>query len=151
METQLSTLRTSGDRQETAETSLARATAFDTADMLLISDNLPPIDRGHQAWMFCLSASVLEMLIWGYGFSFGVFQDWYTSNPPFNTQSPIAVSAIGASALGIQYFEGLGMMLLIQSRPHWMRKIMWGCLGLCTLCLLSSSFATRVFVGTYVH
>ena len=143
METELSTVGTSGYPQEPVEASANHETVLDTADTLLVPDNLPPIDRGRQAWMFCLSASVLEMLIWGYGFSFGVFQDWYTSNPPFNTQSPIAVSAIGASALGIQYFEGLGLMALIQTRPQWMRKIMWGCLGLCTACLLLSSLATK--------
>ena len=112
-----------------------------TAEM---PDNLPPMDRGWQAWKFCISASMLETLIWGYGFSFGVFQDWYTSNPPFQSQSPVAVSAIGASALGIQYFEGLGLMALLQTRPQWMRIIMWTCLVVCTLCLLFSSFATKV-------
>ena len=114
-------------------------------------DNLPPMDRGWQAWKFCFSASVLEMLIWGFGFSFGVFQDWYTSHPPFDSQSPIAVSAIGASALGIQYFEGLGLMILIQTRPQWMKRIMWTCLGVCTLCLLISSFATKVLSTIFVN
>jgi H+/Cl- antiporter ClcA len=117
---------------------------LDTGTIPLIPDNLPQIDGGRQAWIFCLSASMLEMLVWGYGFSFGVFQDWYTSHPPFQTQFPIAISAIGASALGIQYFEGLGLMALIQTRPQWMRRIMWLCLGICTACLLLSSFATQV-------
>jgi hypothetical protein len=121
----------------------------DVAETSSTPDNLPPTDRGRQAWMFCLSASVLEMLIWGYGFSFGVFQDWYTPNPPFSTQSPVAVSAIGASALGIQYFEGLGLMALIQTRPEWIRRIMWGCLGICTTCLLLSSFANQVIISGY--
>jgi hypothetical protein len=97
--------------------------------------------------MICLCACVLELLIWGYGFSFGVFQDWYTSNPPFNNASPIAVSAIGASALGVQYFEGVGLMALIQARLQWMRKIMWKCLGVCSACLLLSSFATKVLTS----
>src|SRR5277367_217366 len=144
METELSTLETSENNQVRLDPSSTHEVPSDMADVSLIPDNLPPIDRGYQAWMFCLCACVLEILIWGYGFSFGVFQDWYTSNPPFNTQSPIAVSAIGASALGIQYFEGLGLMALIQTRPQWMRRTMWACLGICTSCLLLSSFATKV-------
>src|SRR5271156_3079340 len=127
MEPELSTLETSDNSQVRVDPSSTHE-MLGMADISLIPDNLPPIDRGYQAWMFCLCACVLEILIWGYGFSFGVFQDWYTSNPPFNTQSPIAVSAIGASALGIQYFEGAGLMALIQARPQWMRTIMWGCL-----------------------
>jgi len=134
MDTELATLETS-DNVHGLDLPSTHEMPFDRTDASLIPDNLPPMDRGRQAWMFCLCACVLEMLIWGYGFSFGVFQDWYTSNPPFNTASPIAVSAIGASALGI--------MALIQTRPQWMRKIMWGCLGLCSACLLLSSLRQR--------
>jgi hypothetical protein len=94
--------------------------------------------------MFCISACVLELLIWGFGFSFGVFQSWYTSNPPFDTQSPVAVTAVGASALGVQYFEGLVLMALLQMRPELMRTIMWVCLLGCSLCFLISSFTTQV-------
>jgi hypothetical protein len=113
-------------------------------DAALIPENLPPMDRGRGAWMFCISACVLELLIWGFGFSFGVFQSWYTSNPPFDTQSPVAVTAVGASALGVQYFEGLLLMALLQMRPEWMRTIMWGCLVGCALCFVISSFTTQV-------
>jgi hypothetical protein len=144
MDTELATLGTSDNAHDGLDPPSTHEAPFDTTDTSLIPDNLPPMDRGRQAWMFCLCACVLEMLIWGYGFSFGVFQDWYTSNSPFNTASPIAVSAIGASALGVQYFEGVGLMALIQARPQWMRKIMWGCLGICSACLLLSSFATKV-------
>lgn len=114
-------------------------------DPASIPPNLPPIDYGRQAWLFCISASALEMLVWGSGFSFGVFQAYYTSHPPFSSQSPIAISAIGASGLGIQYFEGLALMALIQTRPEWMRGVMWACLGLCTACLGVSSFCTKVW------
>lgn len=144
MTTKLSNLDTTGQRLSQAPHGNHESVPDDMGTGPLIPDNLPPIDRGKQAWIFCLSASILEMLVWGYGFSFGVFQDWYTSHPPFQNQSPIAISAIGASALGIQYFEGLGLMALIQTRPQWMRRIMWLCLGVCSGCLLLSSFATQV-------
>jgi hypothetical protein len=144
MTSELSNLSTTGRILSQATHGNPESIPNDTGTVPLIPDNLPPIDGGRQAWLFCLSASMLEMLVWGYGFSFGVFQDWYTSHPPFETQSPIAISAIGASALGIQYFEGLGLMALIQTRPQWMRRIMWLCLAICSGCLLLSSFATQV-------
>jgi hypothetical protein len=140
MTTELSNLDSSGRDQPLSP----RNNVSDAPEVPLIPESLPPVDRGRRAWTFCIAASVLEMLVWGYGFSFGIFQDWYTSHPPFQDQSPIAISAIGASALGIQYFEGLGFMALIQARPEWIRKIMWCCLGLCTAFLLLSSFSTKV-------
>jgi hypothetical protein len=113
MEAELSTFNASTER-------IATNPQNDAADTNpQIPDNLPPMDRGRQAWTFCISASVLELLVWGYGFSFGVFQDWYTSHPPFQGQSPIAISAIGATILGIPYFEGVGLMAIIQRRPEW--------------------------------
>ena len=144
MTTELSSLDTRGRTTLPSPSEHHVSIPSDPTSLPLIPDNLPPIDHGHQAWLFCISASTLEMLVWGYGFSFGVFQDWYTSHPPLQSQSPIAISAIGASALGIQYFEGLGLMALIQTRPEWMRRIMWGCLGICTACLGVSSFCTQV-------
>lgn len=140
MELELSTPETGSSRHQPS----SENASDQNIDVVLVPDNLPPMDKGSQAWLFCLSASVLEMIIWGYGFSFGVFQDWYTSHPPFESQSPIAISAIGATALGIQYFEGVGLMVLIQTRPQWMRPTMWICLGICTACLLLSSFASKV-------
>ena len=29
---------------------------------------LPPVDRGMRAWMFCFSAFILEMMVWGFSF-----------------------------------------------------------------------------------
>jgi hypothetical protein len=139
MATELTTFE--GSASEPMSPSAPQNGGVDTA---LIPENLPPMDRGRGAWMFCISACVLELLIWGFGFSFGVFQSWYTSNPPFDTQSPVAVTAVGASALGVQYFEGLLLMAMLQMRPEWMRTIMWGCLVGCTMCFLVSSFTTQV-------
>lgn len=31
---------------------------------------LPPVDGGHQAWLFCFASFILEMLVWGFGFRY---------------------------------------------------------------------------------
>ena len=34
----------------------------------LNAQQLPPVDGGMQAWMFCAASFVLETLVWGFGF-----------------------------------------------------------------------------------
>ena len=35
---------------------------------------LPQVDRGWHAWLFLVNAFVLETMIWGYSFTFGIVQ-----------------------------------------------------------------------------
>lgn len=35
---------------------------------------LPPVDKGWAAWLFVLNGFLLEMIIWGYSFTFGIIQ-----------------------------------------------------------------------------
>ncbi|CAL1714316.1 unnamed protein product [Somion occarium] len=92
---------------------------------LINVQSLPPIDRGRKAWTFCCCAFLLEAIVWGFGFSYGIFQDYYTSHPPFNKQSPIAIAAVGTTALAIQYGEGLFLSLFLQRYPDLLKTTMW--------------------------
>ena len=68
------------------------------------SFSLPPVDSGRPAWSFLAGAFFIEALVWGFPFSFGVFQDYYSRTPPFDSphqKSRIAI--IGTTALGIMY------------------------------------------------
>lgn len=51
--------------------------------------NIPPPDRGRAAYLFLLSCFGIESLVWGFAFSFGIFQEHYTT--AFPGQSNIAV------------------------------------------------------------
>ncbi|EEB97769.1 hypothetical protein MPER_02843, partial [Moniliophthora perniciosa FA553] len=35
--------------------------------------SLPPVDGGTHAWLFLLSAFVIEAIVWGFPSSFGIF------------------------------------------------------------------------------
>lgn len=59
--------------------------------------SLPPVDGGKQAWLFLAACFAIEMLVWGFPFSFGVFQNYYSTNEPFAGQPNIAV--IGTCAM----------------------------------------------------
>lgn len=60
--------------------------------------SLPPVDGGKDAWLVLAGSFIVEALIWGFPFSFGVFQEYYASHKPFSDeQSGIAI--IGSSAM----------------------------------------------------
>ncbi|PGH00982.1 hypothetical protein AJ79_08046 [Helicocarpus griseus UAMH5409] len=63
---------------------------------------LPPIDSGKDAWLFLAACFFMEALVWGFAFTYGVFQA-YTSNDLFKDSRNIAV--IGTCAMGIMYLD----------------------------------------------
>ncbi|KAI0072295.1 MFS general substrate transporter [Panus rudis PR-1116 ss-1] len=144
-------LMTTGYEQNTAQSSAmtSRAQSVQAPEEsnanLIHEQSLPPIDEGWRAWTFCFSAFALESIVWGFGFTYGIFQDYYTSHPPFNKSSPIAISAVGTTALAVQYGEGVLLALLLNRYPDYMRMSMWFGLCLSTLCLFLSSFAQEVW------
>ncbi|KAH8100533.1 MFS general substrate transporter [Cristinia sonorae] len=106
---------------------------------------LEPVDRGRKAWTFCFCAFVLETIVWGFGFSYGIFQTYYTSHPPFNTASPVAIAAVGTTALALQYGEGLILSLFFGRYPDKLKQVMWAGLVVSTLSLFLSSFVSTVW------
>ncbi|KAJ9154886.1 MFS general substrate transporter [Pleurostoma richardsiae] len=104
--------------------------------------SLPPVDRGKDAYLFLLACFMMEALVWGFPFSFGVFQDYYSNHPPFAGSSNIAV--IGTCAMGIMYLDGTLVLAIIRKYP---RRARWApFVGLFIMCLAlaMSSFSTTV-------
>jgi hypothetical protein len=58
---------------------------------------LPPPDGGKDAWLFLAACFTLEALIWGFPFTYGIFQDHYSKHPPFAGDPNVAV--IGTCAM----------------------------------------------------
>ncbi|OHE95657.1 major facilitator superfamily transporter [Colletotrichum orchidophilum] len=104
--------------------------------------SLPPVDGGKQAWLFLAACFAVEMLVWGFPFAFGVFQNYYSTNPPFAGQPNIAV--IGTCAMGIMYLGGPIQIALLRLYPRQSRYA--PILGLLIMCfaLAMSSFSTTV-------
>jgi hypothetical protein len=59
--------------------------------------SLPPVDHGKDAYLFLAACFVVEALVWGFPFSFGVFHNYYSTHPPFAGSSSIAI--IGTCAM----------------------------------------------------
>ncbi|KAI0042846.1 MFS general substrate transporter [Auriscalpium vulgare] len=106
---------------------------------------LAPVDGGVQAWTFVFCSFILNGLVWGFPNSYGVFQQWYLSNPPFEGTSEAMINTIGTVGLGIQYMEGILLAFVFQRFPHWIRPMMVGSLVVCVTSMLISSFATEIW------
>jgi len=59
--------------------------------------SLPPVDHGKDAYLFLAACFIVEALVWGFPFSFGVFQDYYSTHEPFAGSPNIAI--IGTCAM----------------------------------------------------
>ncbi|KAI0824623.1 MFS general substrate transporter [Trametes gibbosa] len=106
---------------------------------------LAPMDRGVRAWTFCFSAFMLEMVIWGFCFSYGIFQDYYTTHAPFDKSSGVAIAAVGTVSIALQYCEALTFCLTLDRYPEYMKVGMWGGLALYFISIFCCSFATQVW------
>ncbi|KAF4994606.1 hypothetical protein FDECE_13063 [Fusarium decemcellulare] len=45
--------------------------------------SLPQADGGKDAYLFLAACFIIEALVWGFPFAFGVFQDYYRTHEPF--------------------------------------------------------------------
>ncbi|KAJ8130211.1 hypothetical protein O1611_g3416 [Lasiodiplodia mahajangana] len=102
--------------------------------------SLPPMDGGKEAWLFLAACFVVDALVWGYAFSFGVFQDYYSQHAPFASSGNIAV--IGTSAVGILYLSSPIVLGVCRLYPHYTRYATPVGLLIASLSLALASLAT---------
>ncbi|KAF2198134.1 MFS general substrate transporter [Delitschia confertaspora ATCC 74209] len=93
--------------------------------------SLPPTDTGKDAWMYLAAAFVVEMLVWGFPFAYGLFQEYYSTHEPFKGESNLAV--IGTCAMGLMYLSGPLVFGLLQAFPGTKRPALF--VGLVIMCL----------------
>ncbi|KAF2198740.1 putative MFS monocarboxylate transporter [Delitschia confertaspora ATCC 74209] len=103
--------------------------------------SLPPVDGGKDAWLFLAASFVVEALVWGFPFSFGVFQEYYSTHEPFAGSSNIAV--IGTCAMGIMYLDLIVVFGLLVLFPRIQPLATLGGLLIMCLALALSSLSTN--------
>ncbi|KZT07332.1 MFS general substrate transporter [Laetiporus sulphureus 93-53] len=106
---------------------------------------LSPIDGGWKAWRFCAAGFMLEVMTWGFEFSYGIFQDYYTSNPPFQNESVVSIAAVGTAAIAIQYVETIFLSLFFERYPDYLKASVWVGLAIAFASLLIASFSTKLW------
>ncbi|KAI9711427.1 MAG: hypothetical protein M1812_007172 [Candelaria pacifica] len=124
-------------------------------------DALPPADGGRRAWLFLLGGFIVEGLVWGFPFSYGVFQQYYSTHEPFSSsRSSIAVIGTLASVRligflvpndnaktyqGVMYFLSPFVMGGLERIPQYRRlSSIVGTIIIITA-LVASSFASTVW------
>ncbi|PCD34633.1 hypothetical protein AU210_007232 [Fusarium oxysporum f. sp. radicis-cucumerinum] len=103
---------------------------------------LPPADGGRKAWLFLAACWVVEAVTYGFGFSFGVFQDYYTYNKPYAGSNSIAV--IGTTTTGMLYLGAPFAVILCRLYPRQARWFTYVGLFIASLAMAMSSFCTSV-------
>jgi MFS family permease len=105
--------------------------------------SLPRADGGKDAWLFLAGCFCIEALVWGFPFSFGIFQDYYSKHELFSAdRSKIAI--IGTTATGLMYLDGPIMFAALQMWPRFKRPCSVIGLFVIAIALIASSFSTTV-------
>ncbi|TRX89610.1 hypothetical protein FHL15_009519 [Xylaria flabelliformis] len=102
--------------------------------------SLPPVDGGKEAYLFLAACFVVDALIFGFAFSFGVYQDYYSQNAPFASSGNIAV--VGTTGVGILYLFSPVVLGLCRLYPHYTRFATPVGLLIASLSLSLASLAT---------
>ncbi|KAH7112871.1 major facilitator superfamily domain-containing protein [Dendryphion nanum] len=106
------------------------------------TSSLPPIDGGKDAWLFLAACWAVEFLVFGFGFSYGVFQNYYSTHAPFSNSNNISV--VGVLTTGIIFLGTPFVLQLCRNFPSWARWL--SPLGLFGgfLCIIAISFCASI-------
>ncbi|KAL8790614.1 MAG: hypothetical protein Q9213_000461 [Squamulea squamosa] len=104
---------------------------------------LPQADRGKDAWLFLAGCFMVEALIWGFPFSFGVFQEYYSTHEPFKSK-PSGIAVIGTSSTGIMYLSCPVLFAVFKRWPQVRRSCTLVGLAINAVAVVAASFATEV-------
>jgi hypothetical protein len=105
--------------------------------------SFPSADHSIEAWLFLLSAFIIEAMIWGFAFTYGIFQDYYSEHHLFRKHES-SLATVGTAQSGIMYIGMLPMFYILLRFPRfrpWSMPV-----GLLISCgsLVAGSFASTV-------
>ncbi|GAB1521354.1 hypothetical protein RhiTH_004448 [Rhizoctonia solani] len=75
----------------------------ETSNSMAESSNIPPADRGLQAWLYLIGAFVVETLVWGFPNSFGVFLGYYSKMYQGEKGAELLLPLAGTLCSGIDF------------------------------------------------
>ncbi|KAH9214100.1 major facilitator superfamily domain-containing protein [Leptodontidium sp. 2 PMI_412] len=101
-------------------------------------------DGGRDAWLFLAACFVFEALVWGFPFSFGVFQSYYSTHAPFS-HNDYGIAAIGTCSTGVMYLFAPVSLYILEAWPAIRRVSSIVGLIIAAGALVASSFSTQVW------
>ncbi|KAF8862774.1 putative MFS monocarboxylate transporter [Acephala macrosclerotiorum] len=102
-----------------------------------------PRADGARAWLTLAECFMIEGLTWGFAFSFGVFQLYYTTHSPFAQQLHIAV--IGTCSTGVMYLIAPISLYILEAWPSVRRRSSFMGLFISSSALAAASFSTHTW------
>lgn len=78
---------------------------------------LPRADGGTDAYLVLAGVFAIESVVWGFPYSFGVFQHYYETHEPFSKDSS-STAAISTTASGLMFLSSPLVALLLQRYPN---------------------------------
>ncbi|PPJ56763.1 hypothetical protein CBER1_09099 [Cercospora berteroae] len=108
-----------------------------------VQDALPPTDEGRNAWMALFGSFLSNATIWGFALSYGVLQEYYSTNEPFASK-PGGIAAIGTTSTGIMYLTMPVFLGAFQKWPRVRQYSLWASLPLVAVALIGASFSNTV-------
>ncbi|ESK88007.1 mfs monocarboxylate [Moniliophthora roreri MCA 2997] len=119
---------------------------FEEPILRVNESSLPPVDGGPHAWLFLVSAFVIEAIVWGFPSSFGVFLEAYLADPTYRNQKNASslLPLIGPLSSGIIYCSGPIIGAFMARYPYYRRWMMRLGAALCWASLFGASYTSNV-------
>ncbi|GAB5590144.1 hypothetical protein Unana1_05044 [Umbelopsis nana] len=105
--------------------------------------SLPPVDGGINAWLVLIGGFVIEGFVWGYPFSYSVFQQHYMKQPEFASASITELTLVGTLSTAVAYIGGFVVGLL--GGRFSLKAMMYAGTITMVVGLVAASFATQVW------
>ncbi|KAL2129627.1 hypothetical protein VTI74DRAFT_7508 [Chaetomium olivicolor] len=108
-----------------------------------LHSSLPPTDGGKDAWLVLAGCTILEALVWGFPFAFGVFQEHYSRQEQFSRHVS-TIPAIGTTATGMMYLVAPIVYCALRKFPSYRKTCTITGFIIAMASLLGASFANTV-------
>ncbi|KAJ7467154.1 MFS general substrate transporter [Mycena latifolia] len=105
-------------------------------------DSLPSMDRGFHALAYLASAWVVELLVWSYPFSYGVFLEYYKTHVFPDAPSSV-LALVGSLSTGIIYLTAWLILPLIARYPALKKPLMSLGVAFCVTGLIGAAFVSQ--------
>ncbi|KDE08267.1 hypothetical protein MVLG_01533 [Microbotryum lychnidis-dioicae p1A1 Lamole] len=109
---------------------------------------LPPPDRGPQAYIFLVCAFFVEVVVWGIPGAFGVFLEYYTTHGIGKHKAPAnhtLLPWVGTLCQGLMSLFGPPLAWILNPRPHLRIPFIWAGIAVLSASLLASSFSFKTW------
>ncbi|WVQ83811.1 hypothetical protein IAT38_005955 [Cryptococcus sp. DSM 104549] len=124
---------------------LTTSTSIPAEDLSSSATTLPPVDRGHRAWLFLVAATTIEILVWGLPFSIGILHVYWT-NTLFEGRGASTITLAATLQTGLMYMGCVFFGPLFTAMPRWLRTFQACGLAASVIAMVASAFPWHLIV-----